>query len=284
MAEKEGGVVEANATLVLRDGPLAEDEPYLSNLPQAQVDDGGDWEQMDVDLHIEKVGDPRPGDEGYESSGSGKGAFGGDRCGCFAMTQTPFPVDDGRTSILHVREHARYGGVIDRISIGTAFEAEREEAPVAAAVDTQRQAKGGERTNTKKEEGPPLKKKASPKKPAKKAAAAKSATASNPARGSNGTSLPKKSAAGKGEEGGDASADVAPSESASKKKKGKNGAKDDEMDGGSKKGAKVARPKRPPNGYMRFASDVRPRIVEENPGLKVTEIVSARFSIQCFAW
>jgi len=48
---------------------------------------------------------------------------------------------------------------------------------------------------------------------------------------------------------------------ASKKKK------DDDID--SKKEKK---PKRPPNGYMMFSSDIRPKIMKENPGLKVTEV------------
>ena len=31
--------------------------------------------------------------------------------------------------------------------------------------------------------------------------------------------------------------------------------------------------KRPPNSYMKFGSDVRSKIKEENPGIKVTDVV-----------
>jgi len=43
----------------------------------------------------------------------------------------------------------------------------------------------------------------------------------------------------------------------------------EEKSGKEEKALKI---KRPPNGYITFASHVRPKIMEENPGLKVTEV------------
>lgn len=47
---------------------------------------------------------------------------------------------------------------------------------------------------------------------------------------------------------------------------------DDGEDEEKEKEEKAPKVKRPPNGYMKFGSDVRPKIVEDNPDMKVTDV------------
>lgn len=64
-------------------------------------------EQVDVDFCVEKVGVT-----------AGDNAAGGNMP--FPFTQTPFPVNDSRTSLLFLKEHVQFVGVVDTFSISRA--------------------------------------------------------------------------------------------------------------------------------------------------------------------
>eukprot|EP00584_Thalassiosira_punctigera_P003099 CAMPEP_0172538068 /NCGR_PEP_ID=MMETSP1067-20121228/9543_1 /TAXON_ID=265564 ORGANISM="Thalassiosira punctigera, Strain Tpunct2005C2" /NCGR_SAMPLE_ID=MMETSP1067 /ASSEMBLY_ACC=CAM_ASM_000444 /LENGTH=270 /DNA_ID=CAMNT_0013323489 /DNA_START=198 /DNA_END=1007 /DNA_ORIENTATION=- len=132
-ASNSEGVVEANVTLRPRGrgGALLS---RVQNLPQAFVSDEPSVARVDfgesplakgelsADLRVEKVGDApdekNPGVLPFLSSGVD--------CGCFPVTQTPFPVEEGRTNILKVKEHPRLRGVVDRYSLQRAVGDEKE--------------------------------------------------------------------------------------------------------------------------------------------------------------
>ena len=70
----------------------------------------------------------------------------------------------------------------------------------------------------------------------------------------------------------DAASKKAPTEKAAKEKKGGDeSAKNEET--GAEGGEEEERVKRPLNAYMRYVSVVRSKVVEENPGMKVTDVV-----------
>ena len=88
-------MIEANVTLKPRTGPLSKGHQDLASSIVPDKPKG-----MAVDLHLEKVGPASENNEGVP----------------FAMTQTPFPVDDKKTHILSVREHEQFKGVEDKFS------------------------------------------------------------------------------------------------------------------------------------------------------------------------
>ncbi|KAL9184826.1 hypothetical protein ACHAXT_002603 [Thalassiosira profunda] len=290
--EGEGERVEANLALRPRGGPLAKIDdltPLEAAFPAGA--NGMVPEKMAVELRVEKVG------MGADEDG-----------GPFPLTQTPYPVDDARTNVLEVMEHARFAGVVDRFSLARLdewrsnreAEGEATEAGAAEAGKTATSGRNGEKKKSteakddasqkRKEmtEKASAKTKESSKKKKEKASSKTEASKKKSKREvepqEEEERPPKKKRAR--QYAGDAGTAPAsppanpPSVPRSAPAKGRasaatTGAGAATTNGKRQgKGRREEKVKRPLNGYMRFCAEVRPGVMRDHPALKAVEVSS----------
>jgi hypothetical protein len=294
--------IEANITLKPRDGGGGDDLTAAWqrwNVTMKPVTKLGDVEPFDmandddgvvhVDLVVEKVGLAKEQRKGGGEEGEGGREIGGNDRFHYAMTQTPYPVDNAKTNVLYVKEHLQFSRVVDKfhvekLSKNTAVEnyvnvgGGKKAAKTKAAFNN-----AAEKIQAAKAFPAAAKKSAAEK---EKVAHAKDAfpgqtKVSNAAAAANNVVEKKKASNSM-----TAASDIAEKAKAlvaaaaldkakktpSKKSSTKKTATAEEPEKINNKG----KPKRPLNAYMIFANEARQQFQEKNPNSNPKEIVSSR--------